>query len=124
MPNRRLVVWSGFAGSVATLLCCALPSLLVLLGLGTTVAAIVPSAPWLVAISRSKEWVFAAAALVIIAGWSYPRWIVPRVAANGAACPPALSRVTRTAWWMSVVLYALAFFVAFVLGPILTGLGG
>ena len=119
MSNGRVAAWSAFAGSLATLLCCALPSLLVLLGLGTTVAAVVSSAPWLVAVSRSKEWVFAAAALLIVSSRLYLRWIVPRIGATGAACQPALSRATRTAWWASVLLYALAFFVAFLLGPML-----
>jgi hypothetical protein len=122
MPDGRIAAWSAFAGSLATLLCCALPSLLVLLGLGTTVAAVVSNAPWLVAISRSKEWVFTAAALLIASSRLYLRWIVPRVAATGAACPHYLSRATRTAWWTSVLLYSLAFFVAFLLGPILTWL--
>ena len=34
--------------SVGTLLCCALPSLLVLFGLGATVAFVLSEAPWLV----------------------------------------------------------------------------
>lgn len=119
VSDGRIAAWSAFAGSIATLLCCALPSLLVLLGLGTTVAAVVSSAPWLVAMSRSKEWVFAAAALLIVFSRLYQRWIVPRIAASGAACPPALSRATRRAWWASVLLYSLAFFVAFLLGPLL-----
>ena len=35
--------------SLSTLLCCALPSLFVLLGLGATVASLLSQAPWLVA---------------------------------------------------------------------------
>ncbi len=40
------------------LLCCALPLLLVSLGLGATVAALVSAAPWLVALSHYKVWTF------------------------------------------------------------------
>lgn len=119
MARGRVAAWSAFAGSLATLLCCALPSLLVLLGLGATVAAVISAAPWLVAISRSKEWVFGAAALLIVSSRMYLRWVTPRVAIEGAACSPALSRATRGAWWASVLLYGSAFFVAFLLGPIL-----
>ena len=43
------------------MICCALPSLLVLLGFGTTVAAVVSAAPWLVVLSQNKIWVFLAA---------------------------------------------------------------
>jgi mercuric ion transport protein len=41
--------------SLGTLLCCALPSLLVLIGLGATVASVVSAAPWLIAFSRHKD---------------------------------------------------------------------
>jgi len=34
--------------SLGTLLCCALPSLLVLFGLGATVASVLSEVPWLV----------------------------------------------------------------------------
>ena len=42
--------------SLSTLLCCALPSVLVLLGLGRTVASALSSLPWLVSLSRHKAW--------------------------------------------------------------------
>ena len=43
--------------SLGTLLCCALPSVLVLLGLGATVATVPSSVPWLVKLSHHKVWV-------------------------------------------------------------------
>jgi hypothetical protein len=45
--------------SVGTLLCCALPSLLVLAGLGASVASTLSALPWLVTLSRHKHWTFA-----------------------------------------------------------------
>ena len=44
--------------SLGTLLCCALPSLLVLFGLGATVATVLSEVPWLVSLSHHKHWVF------------------------------------------------------------------
>ena len=38
-----------------------LPSILVLLGLGTTVASLLSAAPWLVSLSRHKIWTFSIA---------------------------------------------------------------
>ena len=115
----RSAVWTAFVASLATLLCCALPSLLVLLGLGTTVAAAVSAAPWLVALSRHKAWVFAAAGLMIAGSRLYIRYVVPRVGGQGAACWPALNRATRAAWWGSAFLYTASLLVAYVLGPVL-----
>lgn len=45
--------------SLGTLLCCALPALLVLLGLGAAVASVLSSLPWLVTLSRRNAWVLA-----------------------------------------------------------------
>ena len=122
MADGRAAVWSALAASVATLLCCALPALLVLLGFGTTVAAAVSAAPWLVALSQHKGWVFAAAAVLIAGSRWYAFAVAPRVTPAGAECPPVLSRLTHRIWTASAVLWAAGFFVAFALGPILTWL--
>src|SRR5947209_20409910 len=85
--------------SVSTLLCCALPALFVLLGLGATVASILASAPWLVALSRHKGWVFATAVTLFAANLVFVNLLLPRLRAGGAGCPPdrqeACNRVRR-----------------------------
>ena len=124
MTEARAAVWASLAASLGTLVCCALPSLLVLLGFGTTVAAAVSVAPWLVVLSQNKAWVFLAAGLLIAGSRLYSEYVTPRVALEGASCPPALGRLTRAVWWTSVGVYAAGFFVAFALGPILTWLDG
>jgi nitrate/nitrite transporter NarK len=110
--------------SVGTLLCCALPSLLVLLGLGTTVASFLTAMPFLVTMSRHKQWIFVIAGVLIALSFVYLYRIAPRLQA--AACPsdrPAAcevaSRFSKVALWASAVLYAIGAFVAFALGPIL-----
>ena len=119
-PAKRLAaVWSALAASLGTLICCALPSLLVLLGFGTSVAAVGSAAPWLVVLSRHKIWVFLAAGLLIGGSRAYSEYLSPRLMPEGAACPVAFGPLTRRVWWTSVVVYVGGFFVAFVLGPIL-----
>jgi hypothetical protein len=58
--SRRSSLLNYFSlfSSFGTLLCCALPSVLVLLGLGTTVASLLSAMPWLVNLSRHKIWTF------------------------------------------------------------------
>ncbi len=124
MADARAAVWASLAATLGTLICCALPSLLVLLGLGTTLAAAVSAAPWLVVLSQYKVWVFLAAGLLIVGSRLYSDYLVPRLTPGGASCPPALGRVTRLVWWSSVGMYGLGFFVAFMLGPILMWLDG
>ena len=117
--------------SLGTLLCCALPSLLVLFGLGATVASFLTAAPWLVALSRHKQWVFLVAGLLIVVSFLYVHRIAPRLEAQGDACsveegPTACdtaTRLSRAALWISAAIYALGFVTAYVLGPILARTG-
>ncbi len=51
--------------SFSTLICCALPALLVTLGMGAVLAGLVTSLPFLVTLSVYKEWTFGIAALLI-----------------------------------------------------------
>jgi len=119
VAEGRAAVWSALAAAFGTLICCALPSLLVLLGFGTAVAAAVSAAPWLVVLSQNKGWLFAAAGLLIVGSRMYSYYVAPRVTPEGAACSPMLGALTRRVWWTSVTVYAAGFFVAFLLGPIL-----
>lgn len=124
MPESRMGVWSALAASLGTLVCCALPSLLVLLGFGSTVAATVSAAPWLVTLSQNKGWVFLMSGTLIVGSRAYAEFVTPRLVPEGATCPPRLGRWTRVIWWTSVGLYSVGFFVAFALGPILMRIDG
>ena len=71
MAEPRAAVWSALVAAFGTLVCCALPSLLVLLGFGSTVAAAVSATPWLVVLSQNKEWVFLLSGLLIMGSRLY-----------------------------------------------------
>ena len=104
-------------GSMGTLVCCALPALLVTLGAGATLAGIVSQAPWLVALSKYKVWTFGISGLMlIIAGWLMFR-------ARNMPCPTdeqqakLCARLRRFSWVVysvSVILWLIGFFFAFV----------
>lgn len=112
--------------SLGTLLCCALPSLLVLFGLGATVASALSAAPWLVTLSHHKHWVFVAAGLMITGNFVYVYGIAPKLQAKSGACDPndsaacqTASRFSRIVLWCSAVLYTIGCLTAYLLGPIL-----
>ncbi len=116
--------------SFGTLLCCALPSLLVLLGLGATVASVLSSVPWLVTLSRHKDWVFAVSGALIASNFGYVYLIAPNLQAKGAACSPddpdaceGATRTSRIVLWLSGVIYVLGFFSAYLLGALLMRFG-
>jgi hypothetical protein len=108
------------------LLCCALPSLLVLFGLGATVATVLSSVPWLVALSHHKHWVFIVAGLMISGNFLYVYAIAPKLQIRSGACDPndptacqTASRFSRIVLWCSVGLYLVGCFTAYILGPLL-----
>src|SRR5882724_5615302 len=90
--------------SVGTLLCCALPSLLVLLGLGATVASFLSAVPWLVTLSHRKNWVFLIAGVLISGNWAYVYLIAPRLQASSPACPADDPEACRSATRMSRIV--------------------
>lgn len=55
---RGLLSWAGLFGSFGTLLCCAIPSTLVLMGFGATLASFLGNFPELIWLSENKEYVF------------------------------------------------------------------
>ncbi|TAM83680.1 MAG: hypothetical protein EPN47_04560 [Acidobacteria bacterium] len=120
-------------GSFGTLLCCALPSLLVLLGLGATMASFLSALPFLETMSRYKPWTFSISGVLIAADWIYLYWLAPRLRARsgtGEVCPvdgpsacSTADRVSRVTLWVATGIYAVGFFTAFILGPLLWKFG-
>lgn len=125
--TRRSAVLTYFSlfTSLSTLLCCALPSLLVLFGLGASVASMLSFLPWLVALSRHKILTFSISGALIACSFVNTYYIVPPLGRwecspdNPDACAK-VSKSSRILLWVSAVVYAIGFFVSFVLGPILS----
>lgn len=109
--------WLLLFTTSGTLICCAIPITLVSLGMGATVASMAATAPWLVALSMHKGWVFGlSAGLIALSAWSVYR--------PGRACPidPELAAACARAdkWnrrfiWFSAVMWSIGFLAAFVL---------
>jgi hypothetical protein len=103
--------------SMSTLVCCALPALMVALGAGAAMAGLISAAPQLVVLSEYKVPLF------IFAGGMLAFSGVLRHRNRYAPCPadPELARACRrlrrmSAWVFgaSVMLYLVGFFFAFV----------
>ena len=115
--------------SLGTLICCALPSLLVLLGLGATVAAFLSAAPWLVTLSHNKASVFTASGILIGLNFAYVYALAPGLRKadqacqvdEGSACARA-DRISRVVLWISAAIYLVGYVTAYLAGPILLGL--
>lgn len=103
--------------SASTLICCALPALLVSLGLGATLAGLITAVPQIVWISENKNIVFALGAILLSAaalGQHYSK---------SAPCPadPKLAKsctrirkISKVLFWFSLALYLAGFFFAYL----------
>jgi mercuric ion transport protein len=127
--SRRSALLSYFSlfTSLSTLLCCALPSLLVLVGLGASVASTLSFMPWLVLLSRHKHWTFSVSGILIALSFVNTYYAGPRIRVqqcspdNPTACEDA-SKLSKILLWVSATIYVVGLSVAYVLGPILTKL--
>lgn len=129
-PERRakraaLLNYFSLFSSFSTLICCALPSILVLLGLGTTVASLLSTAPWLVSLSRHKIWTFSIAGTLLAASFLMTYVVAPRLRA-GEVCASddpttcgEVSKLSKVILWCSAIIWSGGFFVAYLLGSIL-----
>lgn len=122
-PRRgNVAAWFSLFTSTGTLVCCALPALLVSLGAGAALAGLVATVPSVVVLSEYKEFVFGFCAVMLAIG-GYMQW-----RNRYAPCPidPALAaactRTRRVSLWIygaSVAIFVTGGFFAFVL-PVLS----
>jgi hypothetical protein len=102
--------------STGTLLCCALPALLVTLGMGATVAGFVGAVPWITAVSDYKIIVFAVAG-VLLALATLMQWRAMPPCPADSTQATACTRLRKISWiilLISILIYAIGFFFAFL----------
>lgn len=122
--RAKALSWVSIFTSSGTLICCALPALLVSIGAGASLASLLGNVPQLIWFSENKTPVFLFAGVMLtIAGYFQYR-------NRSAPCPvdPALARAcmaTRKQSWriyiFSLVLFAIGGFFAFI-APLLSAI--
>lgn len=109
--------WIALLTSGGTLICCALPALLVALGAGAVLSSLIASVPQLVWFSEHKVGVFLlAATMLTISGalqWRSRRLACPTDPRLAASCM-LLRRRSWQLYGVSVLLFAIGGFFAFV----------
>ncbi|MDP3171919.1 MAG: hypothetical protein Q8M91_16430 [Polaromonas sp.] len=109
--------WVALFASSGTLICCALPALLVALGAGAALSTLVSVVPGLVWLSEYKEAVFASAGLMLAFSgalqWRNRFAPCPLDPALRQACLRTRKTSTRV-YGVSVVIYLLGGWFAFI----------
>ncbi len=117
---KKFFSWFGLFSSFGTLFCCAIPSTLVLLGFGATMASFLGNFPQLIWLSENKGYVFGLSFIMLgisFAGQKY---------AQSQVCPidkredcEKTKDWSKPLFWMSLGLNVVGSFYAFVLPKIL-----
>ncbi|RZJ21124.1 MAG: hypothetical protein EOO54_12605 [Haliea sp.] len=119
--ETRAGLWASLAtlfASSGTLVCCALPALLVALGAGAALSSLVSAVPQLVWLSEHKEALFIGAGLMLAASgalqWRNRNAPCPVDPKSRNACLRT-RKVSARVYWGSVAIYAIGGLFAFVL---------
>jgi len=104
---------SGLGLAIIGTTCCALPIVLVALGLGSAVASMVAVMPWLTTLSQYKVITFSLTAAVLI----YSYWRLHRIKVGSLADKSRL-RWQKAILWASTVILLVALFAAYALLPL------
>ena len=123
--SPRKWAWIVLFTSSSTLICCALPIMLVSLGLGAVSATLFASFPILVTLAQYKTWMFSGSAVVLaLTGWLLYR--------PGRACPadPDLAEQCERAhrwnmrfFWVAAAVWMAGAAAAYLSLPIYLWLG-
>lgn len=125
LTGQRALSWVTLLTATGTLLCCALPILLVTLGFGAVVGTLTRSLPVLVTLSEYETWMFTGSALLLgLSAWVL--WIRPQQCPSdprlAQLCVQA-NRWNRLVFWVATAVWVAGFTAAFLLLPLRNLLG-
>lgn len=122
----RSWAWLVLFTSSTTLICCALPILLVTLGFGAVSAALFANLPFLVTMAQHKSWMFSASGAVL----ALAAWLLYRPGRSCPADPQLIQQCEKThRWnirffWIAIVTWWVGFASAYLTLPIYLWLDG
>lgn len=120
ITDKPYLRWITLFVASGTLLCCALPILLVTLGFGAVVASLNYNIPELMFLAEHKVWTLSIAALILMV----LAWVIWR---PNQHCPsdPALAELCKKSklwnkriFWISSIIWFIGFFSSYLLLPI------
>ena len=106
-------LFSGLGLALIGTTCCALPIVLVALGLGSAVASMVAVMPWLTTLSQYKVVTFSLTAAALV----YSYWRLHRINVCSLADKKRL-RWQKVVLWSSTAILLLSFVAAYALMPL------
>ncbi|NIB39722.1 hypothetical protein HBA55_09010 [Pseudomaricurvus alkylphenolicus] len=123
--SQKALGWLALFASTGTLLCCALPILLVSIGMGAVVASLTSQFPVLAALASYESWMFGGSALIL----GIAAWVLWKSPVSCPADPILADRCMRAQTWnrriffLALAVWSVGFTAAFLLLPLRNLLG-
>ncbi|MBV1884139.1 MAG: hypothetical protein KUG82_21035 [Pseudomonadales bacterium] len=123
--SKKALGWLALFASTGTLLCCALPILLVSVGMGAVVASLTSQFPVLVTLASYELWMFGGSALIL----GVAAWVLWKSPVSCPADPVLVDRCKRAQTWnrriffLALAVWSVGFSAAFLLLPLRNLLG-
>lgn len=118
--SQKFFSWFGLFSSFGTLICCAIPSTLVLLGFGATLASFLGNFPQLIWLSENKGYVFGFSFIMLGISYAGQKY------AQSQVCPidkkedcEKTKDWSKPLFWVSLAINVVGSFYAFVLPKLL-----
>ncbi|MDA9818072.1 hypothetical protein N9C35_03435 [Flavobacteriaceae bacterium] len=115
--KESLLPFFGLFTSISTILCCALPIILVTLGMGAVFASLTASFPFIIWLAERSTYLFFIAAIILLIGGYF-------IFAKLQFCPvdKELAKIcnktkkfNKIIWWLSVIILVISFFFKYIL---------
>jgi hypothetical protein len=115
--KESLLPFFGLFTSISTILCCALPIILVTLGMGAVFASLTASFPFITWLAERSIYLFAIATILLLIG-GYFIFIKPGICPADKKLAEMCNKTkkfNKIVWWISVIILAISFFFKYIL---------
>lgn len=119
---KRTFTWITLFLSFSTWICCAFPILITLIAGASAVAGLVSAFPWLVPLTRHKDWIFIVVAILIILNGLILYWSKLK-----KECPIEMKETCQSGknwskifFWITVGVYGIGVITAYILPWLMT----
>ncbi len=119
---KKIITFFSLFGSLSTLFCCALPVLLVSIGMGATFASLTSSFPQIIWLTEKKDLLFLITAILLFASYLLMK------RSEKLACPidkeqaevcQSSKKGTTAIFWITVTIYIIGFSFSYIIPRII-----
>lgn len=120
--KESLLPFFGLFASISTILCCALPIILVTFGMGAVFASLTVTFPFITWLAERSIYLFVIATILLLIG-GYFIFIKPGSCPanqNLAEICSKAKKFNKIIWWLSVIILLISFFFKYILILLIT----